>query len=87
MLHFDMTWQLNSKMVTCELEVAQNWHVCNALLRSSMRASFIGVREEYASGIGSIHEPIEMDCLLCLLPIRCHGPAHQWLPQHERRVA
>ena len=27
--------QLNSEMVTCELEVAQNWHVCNALLRSA----------------------------------------------------
>ena len=27
--------QLNSEMVTCELEVAQNWHLCNALLRSA----------------------------------------------------
>ena len=27
--------QLNSEMVTCELEVAQNWHVCNALLKSA----------------------------------------------------
>ena len=34
----DMAWQLNSEMVTCELEVAGTWHGCKALLSSACDA-------------------------------------------------